>query len=71
MKANSEQASGLGKIWNAIVSFFNKLTKPFGVKSIKSASLSGSYSAVGGLAYASGGGVSDNGKALVGEAGPE
>ena len=71
MKANSEQASGLGKIWNAIVSFFNKLTKPFGVKSIESASLSGSYSAVGGLAYASGGGVSDNGKALVGEAGPE
>lgn len=71
MKANSEQASGLGKIWNAIVSFFNKLTKPFGVKSIESASLSGGYSAVGGLAYASGGGVSDNGKALVGEAGPE
>lgn len=71
MKANSEQASGLGKIWNAIVSFFNKLTKPFGVKSIESASLSGSYSAVGGLAYASGGGVSEHGKALVGEAGPE
>ena len=71
MKANSDQASGLGKIWNAIVSFFNKLTKPFGVKSVESASLSSGYSAVGGLAYASGGGVSDNGKALVGEAGPE
>lgn len=71
MKANSDQASGLGKIWNAIVSFFNKLTKPFGVKSVESASLSGSYSPVSGLAYASGGGVSDNGKALVGEAGPE
>lgn len=71
MKANSDQASGLGKIWNAIVSFFNKLTKPFGVKSVESASLSSGYSAVGGLAYASGGGVSDSGKALVGEAGPE
>lgn len=71
MKANSDQASGLGKIWNAIVSFFNKLTKPFGVKSVESASLSSGYSAVGGLAYASGGGVPANGKALVGEAGPE
>ena len=71
MKANSDQASGLGKIWNAIVSFFNKLTKPFGVKSVESASLSSGYSVVGGLAYASGGGVSDSGKALVGEAGPE
>ena len=71
MKANSDQASGLGKIWNAIVSFFNKLTKPFGVKSVESASLSSGYSAVSGLAYASGGGVSDNSKALVGEAGPE
>lgn len=71
MKANSDQASGLGKIWNSIVGFFNKLTKPFGVKSVDSASLSTSYSSVSGLAYASGGGVSDSGKALVGEAGPE
>ena len=71
MKANSDQASGLGKIWNSIVGFFNKLTKPFGVKSVDSASLSTSYSSVSGLAYASGGGVSNNGKALVGEAGPE
>lgn len=71
MKANSEQAGGLGKIWESIVSFFNKLTKPFGVKGVEVGSLSASYSSVGGLAYASGGGVSDSGKALVGEAGPE
>lgn len=71
MKANSEQAGGLGKIWESIVSFFNKLTKPFGVKGVEVGSLSASYSSIGGLAYASGGGVSDSGKALVGEAGPE
>lgn len=71
MKANSEQAGGLGKIWESIVSFFNKLTKPFGVKGVEVGSLSASYSTIGGLAYASGGGVSDSGKALVGEAGPE
>lgn len=71
MKANSEQASGLGKIWNDIVKFFNKLTKPFGVKSVEVNSLASTPTQIGGLAYASGGGVSDNGKALVGEAGPE
>lgn len=71
MKANSDQASGLSKIWNSIVGFFNKLTKPFGVKSVDSASLSTSYSSVSGLAYATGGGVGESGKALVGEAGPE
>lgn len=71
MKANSDQASGLGKIWNDIVKFFNKLTKPFGVKSVEVNSLASTPTQIGGLAYASGGGVSDNGKALVGEAGPE
>lgn len=71
MKANSDQAGGLGKIWESIVSFFNKLTKPFGVKGVEVGSLSASYSSISGLAYASGGGVSDSGKALVGEAGPE
>lgn len=70
MKANSDQAGGLSKIWKNIVSFFNTLTKPFGVKEIKADSISSSYSEVSGLAYASGG-VSGNGKALVGEAGPE
>lgn len=71
MKANSDQAGGLSKIWKNIISFFNKLTKPFGVKEIKADSISSSYSEVSGLAYASGGGVENNGKALVGEAGPE
>lgn len=71
MKANSDQAGGLSKIWKNIISFFNKLTKPFGVKEIKADSISSSYSEVSGLAYASGGGVEKNGKALVGEAGPE
>nr|WP_321315040.1 phage tail tape measure protein [uncultured Ligilactobacillus sp.] len=71
MKANSDQAGGLSKIWKNIIGFFNKLTKPFGVKEIKADSISSSYSEVSGLAYASGGGVENNGKALVGEAGPE
>ena len=71
MKANSEQASGLGKIWNDIVKFFNKLTKPFGVKSVEVNSLASTPTQIGGLAYASGGGVPNSGKALVGEAGPE
>ena len=71
MKANSEQASGLGKIWNDIVKFFNKLTKPFGVKSVEVNSLASTPTQIGGLAYATGGGISASGKALVGEAGPE
>lgn len=70
MRANSSQANGLGKIWSAIVSFFNKLTKPFGVSSISTSSLSTSAPTIGGLAYAKGGSAK-GGKALVGEAGPE
>ena len=71
MKANSEQSSGVQSIWNKLASFFNSLTKPFGVKPVHISMSPTSYPSVSGLAYASGGGVSDNGKALVGEAGPE
>lgn len=71
MKANSEQSSGVQSIWNKLASFFNELTKPFGVKPVNISMSPTSYPSVNGLAYASGGGVFNNGKALVGEAGPE
>ena len=72
MDANSKQAKGSSGIFSGLLSFFNSIAKFFG-KDNKSSSKSGdySYTTVTLGAYATGGHLNYQGKALVGEAGPE
>lgn len=71
MEANKKQGEGTHSIWKSIASFFNGLTKPFGVKAIDAGSSSFAYTRATDGAYATGGGITRAAKALVGEAGVE
>ncbi|ANK63359.1 hypothetical protein AYR56_05395 [Loigolactobacillus backii] len=71
MEANKKQGEGTHSIWKAVASFFNKLTKPFGVKSVDAGASSFAYTRATSGAYATGGGITKASKALVGEAGAE
>ncbi|GAB5053232.1 phage tail tape measure protein [Pediococcus ethanolidurans] len=70
-KANAKQGSGLAKIWQGIASFFNKLSKPFGVKKIDASGYSTGYAPMGMPTYAKGGSIAKTTQALVGEGGIE
>lgn len=70
-KANAKQGSGLAKIWQGIASFFNKLSKPFGVKKIDAGGYSTGYAPMGMPTYAKGGSIAKTTQALVGEGGIE
>ena len=71
MESNKKQGKGTHSIWKSIAGFFNKLTKPFGVKAINAGSSSFAYTRATDGAYATGGGITRAAKALVGEAGVE
>ncbi|MFC6170351.1 phage tail tape measure protein [Loigolactobacillus jiayinensis] len=71
MEANKKQGEGTHSIWKSIASFFNGLTKPFGVKAIDAGSSSFAYTRATSGAYATGGGITKASRALVGEAGVE
>ncbi|ANK66921.1 hypothetical protein AYR55_03905 [Loigolactobacillus backii] len=71
MEANKKQGEGTHSIWKAVASFFNKLTKWFGVKPVDAGASSFAYTRVTSGAHATGGGITKASKALVGEAGAE
>lgn len=71
MEANKKQGEGTGSIWSKIADFFNKIAKPFGVKTIDAGKSAYSYSQATIGAYSTGGAITQSSKALVGEAGVE
>lgn len=71
MEANKKQGEGTSDIWSKIGDFFNKIAKPFGVKTIETGKSAYAYSQATVGAYSTGGAITQASKALVGEAGVE
>ncbi|MBN7275503.1 phage tail tape measure protein [Ligilactobacillus pobuzihii] len=74
MKASKSQATGMQSIWNSITGWWSSFLKAVGVKSPKEHHASYDYTSAtypNMSKYDTGGSVTQTGKALVGEAGPE